>query len=57
MGTPEEKIFIDPSDRKSQDLPDVIDDFDLDFNAGSDEVSWIYEFGKIWGLDIAISCV
>jgi ubiquitin-like domain-containing CTD phosphatase 1 len=34
MGTPEEAIFIDPSDR--DDLPDVVDDFDLDFNAGSD---------------------
>jgi ubiquitin-like domain-containing CTD phosphatase 1 len=36
MGTPEEQIFVDPSDR--DDLPDVIDDFDLDFNAGSNEV-------------------
>ena len=36
MGTPEEKIFVDPGDR--DDLPDVIDDFDLDFNAGSSEV-------------------
>ena len=35
MGTPEEKIFVDPSDK--DDLPEVIDDFDLDFNAGSDE--------------------
>ena len=35
MGTPEEKIFVDPGDR--DDLPDVIDDFDLDFNAGSDQ--------------------
>jgi ubiquitin-like domain-containing CTD phosphatase 1 len=35
MGTPEEKIFVDPSER--DDLPEVIDDFDLDFNAGSDE--------------------
>ena len=35
MGTPEEKIFVDPSDR--DDLPDVIDDFELDFNAGSEE--------------------
>jgi ubiquitin-like domain-containing CTD phosphatase 1 len=33
MGTPEEKIFVDPSLR--DDLPDVVDDFDLDFNAGS----------------------
>lgn len=36
MGTPEELIFIDPHER--DDLPDVIDDFDLDFNAGSHEV-------------------
>mmetsp|Transcript_9217 Transcript_9217/g.19732 ORF Transcript_9217/g.19732 Transcript_9217/m.19732 type:complete len:398 (+) Transcript_9217:83-1276(+) len=35
MGTPEEKIFVDPSEK--DDLPDVIDDFDFDFNAGSDE--------------------
>ena len=35
MGTPEEKIFVDPSEK--DDLPEVIDDFDLDFNAGSDE--------------------
>jgi ubiquitin-like domain-containing CTD phosphatase 1 len=35
MGTPEEQIFIDPSER--DDLPDVLDDFDLDFNAGSDQ--------------------
>ena len=35
MGTPEEAIFVDPGDR--DDLPDVIDDFELDFNAGSDE--------------------
>lgn len=35
MGTPEEKIFIDPSNR--EDLPDVVDDFELDFNAGSPE--------------------
>lgn len=37
MGTPEENIFVDPSDRG--DLPDVIDDFELDFNAGSDQ--WV----------------
>ena len=37
MGTPEEQIFIDPSQK--DDLPDIIDDFDFDFNAGSDE--WI----------------
>ena len=35
MGTPEHEIFVDPSDK--DDLPDVIDDFDLDFNAGSSE--------------------
>lgn len=35
MGTPEEKIFVDPIHR--DDLPDVVDDFDLDFNAGSDQ--------------------
>lgn len=37
MGTPEEHIFVDPHEK--DDLPDVIDDFDLDFNAGSEEVS------------------
>ena len=37
MGTPEENIFVDP--REKDDLPDVVDDFDSDFNAGSDEVS------------------
>lgn len=37
MGTPEEQIFVDPSEKA--DLPDIIDDFDLDFNAGSEEVS------------------
>ena len=35
MGTPEEQIFVDPHER--DDLPDVVDDFDLDFNAGSEE--------------------
>jgi ubiquitin-like domain-containing CTD phosphatase 1 len=35
MGTPEEDIFVDPSER--DDLPDVLDDFGLEFNAGSDE--------------------
>lgn len=39
MGTPEEKIFVDPSEK--DDLPDIIDDFDLDFNAGSEEVSCV----------------
>ena len=36
MGTKEEQIFVDPGDK--EDLPDVIDDFELDFNAGSSEV-------------------
>lgn len=35
MGTPEEHIFVDPS--AHSDLPEVVDDFDLDCNAGSDE--------------------
>lgn len=35
MGTPEEEIFVDPDDH--DDLPNVVDDFDLDFNAGTDE--------------------
>lgn len=35
MGTKEEHIFVDPNDKG--DLPDVVDDFDLDFNAGSSE--------------------
>jgi ubiquitin-like domain-containing CTD phosphatase 1 len=34
MGTPEDAIFVDPA--KRDDLPDVIDDFDLDFTAGSE---------------------
>ena len=37
MGTPEEQIFVDPFDKAG--LPDIIDDFDLDINAGSEEVS------------------
>lgn len=37
MGTPEKDIFIDPSERGPDELPDVIDDFELDFNAGSDK--------------------
>ena len=37
MGTPEEQIFIDPCDK--DDLPDIMDDFDFDFHAGSDE--WV----------------
>jgi ubiquitin-like domain-containing CTD phosphatase 1 len=47
MGTPEEQIFIDPSEKA--DLPDIIDDFDLDFNAGSEEVSyhiWMYDAAR-----------
>ena len=36
MGTTEEQIFVDPAEK--EDLPDVVDDFDLDFNAGSSEV-------------------
>eukprot|EP00804_Cyclotella_cryptica_P015938 CCRYP_019193-RC/>CCRYP_019193-RC protein AED:0.03 eAED:0.03 QI:137/1/1/1/1/1/2/354/416 len=35
MGTPEEQIFVDPDDKS--ELPDVVDDFDFDFNAGSEE--------------------
>ena len=42
MGTPEEKIFVDPSQK--DDLPDIVDDFELDFNAGSDE--WIQHKAK-----------
>ena len=42
MGTPEEKIFVDPSEK--DDLPDVMDDFDLDFSAGSEE--WIQHKAK-----------
>mmetsp|Transcript_7471 Transcript_7471/g.11138 ORF Transcript_7471/g.11138 Transcript_7471/m.11138 type:complete len:301 (+) Transcript_7471:3-905(+) len=42
MGTPEEKIFVDPSEKEG--LVDIIDDFDLDFNAGSDE--WIQHKAK-----------
>jgi ubiquitin-like domain-containing CTD phosphatase 1 len=35
MGTPEEEMLVD---RAEEDLPDVVDDFDLDFNAGSTQV-------------------
>lgn len=42
MGTPEEQIFVDPSEK--DDLPDVLDDFDLDFNAGSEE--WVQHKAK-----------
>jgi hypothetical protein len=45
MGTPEEQIFVDPSDKA--DLPDIIDDFDLDFNAGSEEVSRVLRYRDI----------
>merc|ERR1719410_485055 len=37
MGTSEKEIFIDPTDK--DDLPDVVDDFELDFTAGSEE--WV----------------
>ena len=35
MGTPEANIFVDPNDHDG--LPEVIDDFDLDFTAGSQQ--------------------
>jgi ubiquitin-like domain-containing CTD phosphatase 1 len=35
MGTAEKDIFVDPEDHDN--LPEVVDDFDLDFNAGSQE--------------------
>jgi ubiquitin-like domain-containing CTD phosphatase 1 len=40
MGTAEAEIFVDPSEK--DDLPDVIDDFELDFNVRVDErnVDW-----------------
>jgi ubiquitin-like domain-containing CTD phosphatase 1 len=41
MGTAEKDIFVDPSER--DDLPDVIDDFDLDFNvrvSSAETMSW-----------------
>lgn len=39
MGTPEQEIFIDPDDviGRNSNLTSVINDFDIDFNAGSDE--------------------
>ena len=40
MGTPEDKYFVDPSEKA--DLPSIIDDFDLDFNAGSEEVNSLH---------------
>jgi ubiquitin-like domain-containing CTD phosphatase 1 len=42
MGTPEEQIFVDPS--VHDDLPEVVDDFELNFNAGSDE--WFAHVAK-----------
>jgi ubiquitin-like domain-containing CTD phosphatase 1 len=42
MGTPEENIFVDPSDHDN--LPDVVDDFELEFNAGS--LEWIEHVSK-----------
>ena len=47
MGTPEEQIFVDPSEK--DDLPDVLDDFELDFNAGSEE--WVQHKAKEENLD------
>jgi ubiquitin-like domain-containing CTD phosphatase 1 len=35
MGSVESEIFVDPSDR--DDLPDVIDDFELDFNVSEEK--------------------
>lgn len=46
MGTPEDKIFVDPSEKA--DLPSIIDDFDLDFNAGSEE--WVQHKAKEYNL-------
>ena len=37
MGSAEKDIFVDPDEK--EDLPDVVDDFDLDFTAGSEE--WV----------------
>jgi len=42
MGTPEEHIFVDPDDHN--DLPNVVDDFDIDFNAGTEE--WLAHVAK-----------
>ena len=55
MGTPEEQIFVDPSDKN--DLPSVIDDFDFDFNAGSDEVSLICSNWNKWCSLSYFTCV
>ena len=44
MGTPEENIFIDP--HLKEDLPDIIDDFDLDWTPNtSDAAQRRYRFG------------
>ena len=42
MGTPEENIFVDPNDHDN--LPEVVDDFELEFNAGS--LEWIEHVSK-----------
>jgi hypothetical protein len=42
MGTPEEDIFVDPSEK--DDLPDVIDDFDLDFNVSPGAKEFLCDF-------------
>jgi ubiquitin-like domain-containing CTD phosphatase 1 len=42
MGTPETELFVDPIDK--DDCPEVIDDFDLDYNAGSEE--WAREISN-----------
>lgn len=36
MGTPEAEIFVDPEN--AEDLPNVVDDFGFDFNAGGESV-------------------
>ena len=48
----EEKIFVDPSDR--DDLPDVVDDFDLDFNAGSSEVRKRSPASSLWNETVTV---
>jgi ubiquitin-like domain-containing CTD phosphatase 1 len=53
MGTPEADIFVDPQDRlvdsdNNNLLPDVIDDFDLDFYAGSTE--WLQHVANLENL-------
>mmetsp|Transcript_24791 Transcript_24791/g.36052 ORF Transcript_24791/g.36052 Transcript_24791/m.36052 type:complete len:179 (+) Transcript_24791:142-678(+) len=49
MGTPEEKIFVDPDEK--DDLPEVVDDFDLDFTAGSEKVRVQIRLAKIKDLN------